>query len=298
MRDYRKYLSPENLSQVDNLEIKAKLVVEGFITGMHRSPYHGFSVEFAEHRHYRPGDSLRYLDWKLLARQERYYIKQFQEETNLRSMIIVDSSASMNYASSGNVTKFDYAITLAAAISYLLFRQRDSVGISTFDNKVRSFMPPKSKQSYLSEIIRTLAETQPSDTSSSAAPLDEIAERLHRRGLILIMSDFFDDIEEITRALSHFRHKAHDIVCFQILDPREIDFKFGNSSQFIDMESGEEMITQPQQIRKSYEEAMNQFMQTLKKRCRNLNIDYSLVRTNEPFDKAMREFVSKRQKSM
>ncbi len=294
MKDYRKYLSPENLSKIDSLEMKARLVVEGFITGLHRSPYHGFSVEFAEHRQYRPGDEIRHLDWKVFARSEKYYIKQYEEETNLRSMLIVDSSASMNYASAGNITKYEYAIYLSAAIAYLLINQRDSVGISLYDDAVRTFMPPNSKQTYLAELIRTLSENEPSKQTSTVASLDEIAERIRRRGLVVVMSDFFDNIEDTLRALSHFRHKNHDVIIFQILDPREIDFKFGPAAQFIDMETSEEMITQPQQIQKSYAEAIQNFTQKLKKGCRNLNIDYNLVITNDPFDRAMREFVSKR----
>lgn len=294
MNDYRKYLSPENLSKIDSLELKARLVVEGFITGLHKSPYHGFSVEFSEHRQYRPGDEIRHLDWKVFARSEKHYIKQYEEETNLRSMLIVDSSASMNYASSGSISKFEYATYLAAAISYLLINQRDSVGLSLYDSNVKTFMPPKSKSTYLSELIKALAENEPSNLTSTAASLDEIAERIRRRGLVVVMSDFFDNLEDILKALSHFRHKNHDVIIFQILDQREIDFKFGPAAQFIDMETGEEMITQPQQIQKSYSEAMHEFTQKLKKGCRNLNIDYNLISTNEPFDKAMREFVSKR----
>lgn len=296
MKDYRKYLSPENLSKIDNLELKARLVVEGFITGMHKSPYHGFTVEFSEHRQYRPGDEIRHLDWKVFARSEKYYIKQYEEETNLRSILILDSSASMNYASSGNITKFEYATYLSAAIAYLLVNQRDSIGLALYDEKVKLFMPPNSKQTYLSEIIKALAENTPSNTTSTAKSLDEIAERIRRRGLVVIMSDFFDNTDEILKALSHFRHKKHDVILFQILDEREIDFKFGHSAQFIDMETGEEMITQAQQIQKSYTEAMLNFTQNLNKNCRNLNIEYHLITTNLPFDKAMREFVSKRSK--
>ena len=296
MDDYRRYLQPENLAKIDSLEMKARLVVEGFITGLHRSPYHGFSVEFAEHRQYRPGDEIRHLDWKVFARSEKYYIKQYEEETNLRSMIIVDSSASMKYASQGNITKFEYASYLAASLSYLLISQRDAAGLALYDDGIRTFLPARSKQSYLSELMRTLDSTEPSNTTGTATALDEIAERIRRRGLVVVISDFFDDTQSVLKALSHFRHKNHDIIVFQLLDPKELDFKFGPAAHFIDMETAEEMVTQPQQIQKSYAEAMHTFTQNLKKGCRNLNVDYNLIVTNDPFDKALREFVAKRSK--
>ena len=296
MDDYRRYLQPENLAKIDSLEMKARLVVEGFITGLHRSPYHGFSVEFAEHRQYRPGDEIRHLDWKVFARSEKYYIKQYEEETNLRSMIIVDSSASMKYASQGNITKFEYASYLAASLSYLLISQRDAAGLALYDDGIRTFLPARSKQSYLSELMRTLDSSEPSNTTGTAAALDEIAERIRRRGLVVVISDFFDDTQSVLKALSHFRHKNHDIIVFQLLDPKELDFKFGPAAHFIDMETAEEMVTQPQQIQKSYAEAMHTFTQNLKKGCRNLNVDYNLIVTSDPFDKALREFVAKRSK--
>lgn len=306
MEDYRKYLLPENLAKIDNLELIARLVVEGFITGLHRSPYHGFSVEFAEHRQYRPGDEIRRLDWKVFARSEKYYIKQFEEETNLRAMLVVDSSASMKYASKGNISKYEYATYLAASLAYLLINQRDAVGLSLYDTDIRHFMPMKSKQSYLSEVIKMLAngmeEAKNEDSAKDEQPgtaavaLDEIAERLGRRGLVVIISDFFDNTHDILKAISHFRHKNHDVIVFHILDPREMDFKFGPAAQFIDLETREEMVTQPQQIQKAYVTAMQNFTQDFKKGCRNLNVDYNLTLTNSPFDKALREFIAKRGK--
>jgi uncharacterized protein (DUF58 family) len=296
MQDYRKYLNPENLSKIASLELKARLVVEGFITGLHKSPYHGFSVEFAEHRQYRSGDEIRHLDWKVYARTEKHYIKQYEEETNLRSMIAIDSSASMKYASAKNISKFEYASYLAAAIAYLLINQRDSAGIALYDEAIRSYFPASSRRSYLNEMLKAIDETEPSNSTGTAKSLDEIAERIRRRGLVVVISDFFDDLQSTLKALNHFKHKNHDIIVFQILDPREIDFKFGNSATFIDLESGEEMATQPHQIHKAYTDAVNKFTQDMKKGCRNLNIDYNLVSTDEPFDKSLREFIAKRSK--
>lgn len=294
MEDYRKYLQPENIAKLENIELKARLVVEGFITGLHRSPYHGFSVEFAEHRQYRAGDEIKHLDWKVFARSEKYYIKQYEEETNLRSMIVLDTSASMNYASKGNITKYEYAKYLSAAITYMLINQRDAVGVSLFDNKIRSFFPPRSKQSYLGELLREIDAAEPSNETNSAPALDEIAERIKRRGLVVVISDFFDDISSVLKALSHFRHKNHDVIVFQILDPREVDFKFGNAAAFVDMETAEEMITQPHQIEKSYKETFASFLHSLKNGCRNMNIDYNLILTSDSFDKALKEFIAKR----
>ena len=294
MDDYKKYLRPENIAKLDNIELKARLVVEGFITGLHRSPYHGFSVEFAEHRQYRPGDEIRHLDWKVFGRSEKYYIKQYEEETNLRSMIIVDSSASMKYASKGNISKFEYATYLSAALAYMLMNQRDSVGLSLYDTEIKSFFPPSSKRSYLNQLLMALDTTVPSNLTGTAVALNEIAERIRRRGLVVVISDFFDDISSVVKALSHFRHKNHDVIVFQLLDPRETDFKFGPAATIVDMETAEEMMTQPYQIQKSYSEAMSNFLNNFRRSCRNLNIDYNLILTSDSFDKALKEFIAKR----
>lgn len=293
-QNYKKYLDPANLTKIENLELIARLVVEGFITGLHRSPFHGFSVEFSEHRQYRLGDELKHLDWKVLARTEKYYIKQYAEETNLRAMIVVDSSASMKYASKGNISKFEYASYLAAAIMYLLINQRDAIGLSLYDDGIREFHPASSRKSYLTELIKVLENSTPSDKTNTAPALNEIAERITRRGLVVIISDFFDDPEAIVKAVSHFRHKKHDVSVFQILDPREVDFKFGPAAQFVDMETNEEMITQPQQIHKAYAGAMAAFLQNFKKGCRNLNVDYNFATTDQPFDRTLRGFAAKR----
>ena len=294
MEDYRKYLRPETVARLENIELKARLVVEGFITGLHRSPYHGFSVEFAEYRQYRPGDEIRHIDWKVFARSDRYYVKEFEEETNLRSIIAVDSSSSMKYASKGNITKFEYASLLAAALSYLLIKQRDAVGLCLYDTEIRSYLPPSSKRSYIQKILKTIDETVPSGETGTASALDLLAERIKRKGLVCVISDFFDEPESVFKALKHFRHKQHDVIVFQILDPRELDFNFGQAANFKDMETGEELLTQPYHIQKFYAETMDSYIFELKKQCRNHNIDYHLINSSEPFDKAMKEFITKR----
>ncbi len=296
MQDYRKYLRPEIIAKLGNMELKARLVVEGFITGLHRSPYHGFSVEFAEHRQYRPGDEIRHIDWKVFGRTDRYYVKQFEEETNLRSVIAVDSSASMGYASKGLISKYEYAIYLAAALSYMMIRQRDAVGLALYDTEIRKYLPASSRPSYISEILKALSSAETVNETGTSSSLDKLAEQFKRRGLVIVMSDFFDEPESVINALKHFRHRNHEVLAFHILDPREVDFKFGPGATFKDMETGEELVTQPYQIRKSYAEAVQNFIRDIRSACHHNNIDYHLVDTSMPFDKAMRDYMAKRRK--
>lgn len=296
MNDYRKYLQPETIAKLQNIELKARLIVEGFITGLHRSPYHGFSVEFAEHRQYRPGDEIKRLDWKVFGRTEKYYVKQFEEETNLRATIAVDSSASMNYASKGRLTKFEYARYLAASLAYLMIKQRDAVGLTLYDSEIRAYLRSNSRQSYIVEILRALENAQPANDTGTSSALDSLAERIRRRGLVIVISDFFDDLSSIMNALTHFRHKNHEVVAFQILDPRETDFNFGQSANFKDMETGEEMVTQPYHIQKHYTNVIQEFNSELKKSCLGANIDYHLIDTSTPFDKALIGYLTKRKR--
>ncbi|MFP4528560.1 MAG: DUF58 domain-containing protein [Candidatus Kapaibacterium sp.] len=294
MKDYRKYLEPETIAKLANIELKARLVVEGFITGLHRSPYHGFSVEFAEHRQYRPGDVIKNIDWKVYGRTNKYYVKQFEEETNLRSVIAVDSSASMGFASKGHISKFEYGSYLAAALAYLMIKQRDAVGMALYDTKIKNYLPPKSRQSYISELLKMLHQNETANETGTAAALDMLAERVARRGLVVVISDFFDDPASVMNALKHFRHKKHEVLAFQILDPREIDFKFGPAATFRDVETGEELITQPYQIQRSYARTVEEFIDYFRKECRTHQIDYHLVDTSTPFDKALKDYLTRR----
>jgi len=294
MTDYRKYLEPQTVAALDNIELKARLVVEGFITGLHKSPFHGYSVEFAEHRQYRSGDEIRHIDWKVFARTNRYYVKQFEEETNLRCTIALDTSGSMAYASKGNISKYEYSKYLSASLAYLMTNQRDAVGLALYSDNLHSYMPARSKQSFIFELIKNIDNTVPDGSTGTAASLDILAERIKRRGLVIIISDFFDDIEKVTSALKHFRHKSHEVIVFQILDPREIDFKFDGSTTFVDLESKEEMNTQPFQIQKAYMQAMKEFTSKIESDCHLHQIDYHLITTDTPFDKALRDYMSKR----
>jgi uncharacterized protein (DUF58 family) len=291
-----KYLQPAVVAQLANMELRARLVVEGFITGLHRSPYHGFSVEFTEHRQYMPGDEIKHIDWKAYGKTDRFYIKQFEEETNLKSYLIVDSSRSMDYASKGNLKKFEYASYIAAALSYLMIEQRDAVGLTLFDNGIRISMPPRATRSYLKELLKELEHARPSNTTGTSVSLNIIAEQIKRRGLVIVLSDLFDKPEEVMTALKHFRHKGHEVVVMQVLDPMERSFAFGSDAIFKDMETQDEIMTQPWHIQKAYQRSMNEFLEFYKRRCRDNHIDYVLLDTSTPFDKALFEYLNKRKR--
>jgi uncharacterized protein (DUF58 family) len=292
--DY-KYLQPEVISQLANMDLRARLVVEGFITGLHRSPYHGFSVEFAEHRQYMPGDEFKHVDWKVYAKTDRFYVKQFEEETNLKAYLLLDCSGSMDYKSTG-ISKFEYASYLAAALSYLLVRQRDAVGLVTFDAQIRAYFPPRSVKSYLYELLQHLEKIKPAEKTHISQTLHQMAERIKRRGLIILLSDLLDRPEEILSGLQHFRHRNHEVLVFHILDPTEITFDFKKDAIFEDMETGERMSTQPWHIRREYQQRMQHFIETYKSGCRNHNIDYVLLNTAQSFDKALFEYLVKRKR--
>lgn len=294
--DYRKYLQPDVVAKLANMELVARLVVEGFITGLHKSPYHGFSVEFAEHRQYMPGDEIRHIDWKIYGKTDRYYIKQFEEETNLKSYIILDASRSMAYSSDGRMTKLEYASFIAAALAGLMVQQRDAVGLTIYDEKVRSYMPPHATKSYLREILRQLETMKASNKTSTADSLHTIAERIKRRGLVIILSDLFDKPGDVMSALRHFRHKKNEVIVMQVLDPMERSFAFGRDAVFKDLETSEELTTQPWHIQKAYQQEMKKFLDSYKKECRENNIDYVLLDTSVPFDIALFEYLHKRQR--
>ena len=295
-RDYRKYLNPSVISKLNSLELKARLVVEGFMVGLHKSPYHGFSVEFSEHRPYMQGDSLKDIDWKVYGKTDRFFIKQYEEETNLKSYILLDTSRSMSYSSEGNISKLEYASTLVAGLSYLMIRQQDAVGLSLYSENINKYLPPKASKAYLQEILKSLSESQASDKTNTASSLHSIAEKIKRRGLVIIVSDLFDDVNSVLTALKHFRYKKNEVIVFQILDPQERNFAFGSDAIFKDMETEDEITTQPYQIQKAYREAMSEFVGRIKAECLNSNIEYNLIETSMPFDKALFSYIQKRSK--
>lgn len=295
-QDYKKYLSPSVISKLNSLELRARLVVEGFMVGLHKSPYHGFSVEFSEHRPYMQGDNLKDVDWKVYGKSDKYFIKQYEEETNLKSYILLDTSHSMSYASEGNISKIEYASTLVAGLSYLMIRQQDAVGLSLYSEKIDKYLPPKASKAYLHEILKSLTGIKASKKTNTASSLHVIAEKIKRRGLVIIVSDLFDDINSVLTALKHFRYKKNEVIVFQILDPQERNFAFGNDAIFKDLETEDEITTQPYHIQKAYKEAMTEFVGRVKTECLNSNIEYNLIETSMPFDKALFSYIQKRSK--
>ena len=293
--DYRKYLKPEVVSKLKNMNIRARLVVEGFITGLHRSPYHGFSVEFSEYRQYMPGDEIRHMDWKVYGKTDRFYIKQFEEETNLKCYLLLDASGSMGY-SSHKITKLEYASYLAAALTYLMIEQRDAVGLVTFDQKIRKYLPPRSIKSYLHQILKELDQVTCSEITDVANTFHEMAERIHRRGLIIIFSDLYDDPDKVLSGLKHFRHNKHEVIVFHILDPLEINFDFKRNTLFKDLETSDELLTQPWHIQAEYQKKMKQFIENYKRQCRLNRIDYVLLNSSWDYDVALMEYLNKRKR--
>ncbi|HSD62332.1 MAG TPA: DUF58 domain-containing protein [Ignavibacteriaceae bacterium] len=293
-QDYKNYLNPSIVSKLNSLELKARLVVEGFMVGLHKSPYHGFSVEFTEHRPYMQGDSLKDIDWKVYGKTERFFIKQYEEETNLKSYLLLDTSKSMQYQSDGNISKLEYGVTLVAALSYLMIKQKDAVGLTIYADEIKSYFPPRASKSYLQEILKNLSSLKASNRTNTAPCLNSIAEKIKRRGLVIIISDLFDDVNSILTALKHFRYQKNEVIVFQLLDPIERSFSFGKDAIFKDLETEEEMTTRPYQIQKAYQQAMADFVNTIKKECLNSNIEYNLIDTSTPFDKALFSYIQKR----
>ncbi len=283
------------VARLNNMSLRARLVVEGYILGLHKSPYHGFSVEFAEHRAYGPGDEIRHIDWKLYGKTDRFYVKQFEEETNLRTHLILDTSNSMTYAS-GKITKLDYAGFLSAALSYLMLTQQDAVGLVTFDFKIKRYLPPRSKPGYLNTILSQLENHTTGRDTDVSPVLHEMAERIKKRGLVILISDLLDEPDKIMEGLKHFRHNNQEVIVFHILDRQELEFDFASRTRFRDLETAETIITEPWQIRHNYGQLINQFQDYYRRRCRQRKIDYIPLFSDQSLDLALNEYLMKRQK--
>ena len=291
------YLNPEIILRLKRLDWIARLVVEGFITGMHRSPYHGFSVEFSEHRPYLPGDPIRDLDWKAYAKSDRLYTKRYEEETNLKAYLLMDLSGSMAYDKGGTVSKFSYAAALSSALAYLMLRQRDAVGLALFRDGIDKFIPPRSTSSHLSTILQAIEVCKPSRNTDISLAFHDLADRIPRRALVCILSDLFDDPLEILGGLRHFRHNGHEIVVFHILDPLEIDLKFDGETSFQSLEAPEQIITtNPRDIQREYSSMMANVIGDYRRDCAELGIDYNQIDTTTPFDIALSGYLAKRKK--
>jgi uncharacterized protein (DUF58 family) len=289
------WLDPAIVARLAHLDVRARLVVEGFIAGMHRSPFHGFSVEFAEHRPYMPGDPLKNLDWKVLAKSDRYLVKQYTEETNLRAHLLVDLSGSMGFQSQrASLSKLEYARSLAAALAYLMIHQQDAVGAMLFADRPLRYVPPRSVRSHLDVVLKTLAEGAPMGRTKLGLVLHELAERIKRRGLVVLLSDLLDSPAEVLSGLQHFRHRNHEVIVFHILDPDEIDFPFTDASTFVDMESGAQLTTEPWEIAARYRERLEDWRNRYSRACREHLVDYVPLDTRTPFDRALLAFLEKR----
>lgn len=288
------YLDPEVLQKIGDLELVAREVVEGLRVGSHRSPLRGFSTEFAHHRQYSPGDPIRSIDWRVFGRTEKYFTKLYEAETNYDCHILVDSSASMKYAS-GKVSKLEYAKFLAASVAYLVLKQRDSVGLSVFDSEVRSYMPPRSSMSVILEIDRMLRVTKPLPKTTIAKQLHDIALLMKRRSFVVLISDLFSDIDDIMAGLDHLKFAGHNVVVVQTLDPYELEFPFKGTWRFEGLEGEDPLTTQTDRMRESYMKGLNQFLDNLSTRCVGSHIDYTLASTTLPLDVVLSEVVLKRQ---
>ena len=290
---HKRYLTPEVINKIDNLSLRARLVVEGFIVGMHKSPYHGFSVEFSEHRPYGYGDEIKYIDWKLWGKTDRFYIKQFEEETNLKCHLIMDKSSSMNFGSK-SVTKFEYSKSLAAALAYLMIKQQDAIGLATFDDKINVSIPPKSKMGHLNLLLKTLHNSKPGGETNTSTLLHALAESITKRGLVILISDLLDNQEEIIKALRHFKYKGHEVLIFHIVDPKEKDLSYTENIKYKDLENGENIITDARLIRKQYNKAFNSFCEYYSNGCAKNKVDYIQILTEDSLDKSLMQYLIKR----
>lgn len=294
------HLPPEDLNKIAHLQLLARLVVEGTCTGLHRSPHKGFSVEFKEHRQYVPGDDLRHLDWRIFGKTDRFYVREYEQETNLRCTILLDASGSMGYAGerSGGLSKYVYATRLAAAFAYLMLQQADSVGLVIFDDRIRDYLPCRSRPAHLRRILTALAESQPGGETGLAEVFHQMTAKLHRRGLLIILSDAFDDVPRLMRALAHFRHARHELILFQIWDRDELEFPFQQWTRFECLETrGRRHLVDPAQVRAAYLANLERFRQQLREGCGRHRIDLVTMTTDQPYGEALAKYLALRKKT-
>ena len=288
-------LSNESISKLENLHIKAKKVVEGFIVGLHKSPYHGFSVEFSDHRPYGLGDEVRHIDWKLWGKTDRFFVKRYEEETNLKAYILIDCSRSMSY-SSNNISKLEYAKILGASLSYMLIKNQDAVGFYSFDSKVKKIIPPKSTKGHLSFLLKEMEKIKPGQKTNISKAIHECAEKTHKKGLVIVISDLMDDEQKILTGLKHLLYKGHEVIVFHILDNEEIEFDFKDRVKFVDLESKKTIIADTRQLQKIYCKKISKFIDFYKQNCFKKKIDYVNLMTNQSLNVALSEYIIKRKK--
>lgn len=295
MESNLKFLDPRTLAKLQGLELRARSIVEGYVSGVHRSPYHGFSIEFAEHREYTQGDDLRYVDWKVFGKTDKFYLKQYEEETNLVSYMLLDTSESMRYQSAAApLSKLEYAQCVAAALSYLILQQQDSVGLVTFDNEIRALVRASANPSHLKQLLYVMENCQPRHKTRTGPIFHDLAERLKRRGIVLILSDLFDDVPSMLAGLKHFRHRRHEVVVFHVLDPAELEFPFRQTTLFRGMEQLPDVLTDPRSLRRAYLDEFGKFLQMVRKGCRGQHVDYVLLRTDQSLEVALSSYLASR----
>ena len=295
MSHVSEFLKPSDLQKISNLQVFARQVVEGFCSGLHRSPHKGFSVEFKQHRQYVPGDEIRHIDWRVFGRSDRFYIREYEEETNLRSTLILDRSGSMNYAGAGGMTKFEYATKLSACLAYLMLQQQDSVGLVTYDTKIRRYIPPRSRVSHLRVLIEELEKGEVGGETELGDVFHDLVPKLHRRGLLVIVSDCFGDVAKFLKAMAHFRSAWHEILVFQIWDRDELDFPFRGWTQFECLErDGIKHLLDPVLLREAYLANLDKFRDELTRGCRRHKIDLVPFVTDQPYAEALAAYLSRR----
>lgn len=295
MGSQERYLRPEVIRQVKRLDLRAKFIVEGFLSGLHSSPFHGFSAEFSEHRKYSPGDDISQIDWNVYARTDRYYVKKFEAETNLTGFLVMDLSASMDFTYDQELTKFEYGICLAAALAYLMINQSDSVGLVTFDTKVRQSLPPRSRRTQLSNILALLAKLRPTGETNVAGALHQVASMIRHKSLVILFSDLLTDADSVLKGLYHLKHRGNDVIVFHILDASEVEFPFRGMVEFIDAESPDRLIIDSDGVRADYLEALAEFRGHYRRECAISGIDYVPVHTGMQFDRALMSYLVDRQ---
>jgi uncharacterized protein (DUF58 family) len=287
------YLDPEALAQLSSMELRARTIVEGFFSGQHRSAFHGASVEFADHREYAPGDELRHIDWKVYGRTDRFFVKEYDAETNLQVHLVMDASASMGQAS-GSLSKLQYACYLTAALAYLAVHQRDAVALVVFGDDIRHRLPPSATPSHLNTVLSTLDRVTPEGRTNVSGALRTLAASIARRGLIIVVSDFYEDHDAVLRGLAHFRHQGHDVAVFHVLDRLETRFDLRGPTVFEDVETGERLTADADDIRRSYLAELDDLVRGYRQGCRDKFIDYMLVETTTPFEVALATFLGRR----
>jgi uncharacterized protein (DUF58 family) len=290
------YLDPATLARLGSLDLRARAVVEGFLTGLHRSPFKGFSVEFAEYRQYLPGDDLATLDWKVYARTDRHFVKKFEEETNLQCHILLDVSASMGYGS-GGLTKLEYGAFLSAALAYLMNRQRDAVGLITFDDAIIHVLPPRARSGHLTSLLVTLERLQLGHRTDVAKPLKDLAEAIRKRGLVVLVSDLLDDPDRVMKGVKHFRYRGTEVIVFHVLDPAELHFPFEQAARFRDTETSDEVVAVPAAVREQYLQTMTGLQERYRREFQLAGIDYVLLDTSLPLDSALMTYLLTRRRA-